>query len=60
MKMPKEIEALVKELTLIGDDKITQPNGANRRAAKRAARIIRDLYKSNDKLEMEESSLDSE
>jgi hypothetical protein len=58
--MPKKIAALVNELELIGADKITQPNGANRRAATRAAHIIKQLYEDNEQLNLSKSFVDSE
>lgn len=54
--MPKKVSELVHELEQIGADKITQPNYKNRVAARRAARVIRDLYEQEP---IEESELDS-
>lgn len=58
-EIPKDIEALINELELIGADKITQPQGKSRRTCTRAARLIRDIYKSSDGIEVKKSSLDS-
>lgn len=60
MMMPKEIASLVHELQLIGEDKITQPNGESRRAAARAARIIKQLYEDNEEISIDQGFLDSE
>lgn len=45
MNMPSKVADLVYELELIGADKITQPQGKNRFAATRAAKLIKELYR---------------
>jgi hypothetical protein len=59
MPMPPKIAALVFELEQISKDKITQPAGASRRTAGRAARLIQSLYENvHDESEIEESEVD--